>query len=145
MIPKTTGYKFKYENNHATVTLIYKDLTFTGTAICHPEDEDFCSERVGLCIAEARAYIKFLQYLKNHEFDNQLKILMHFYSNIKTSKFYNPDLYEVKRLKGQIAAIKKEIEYIRNTIKEEKQYLKSYIDQKDAMYKKLRSRKRSEE
>jgi hypothetical protein len=32
----------------ATCSVAYKEKMFIGTAHCHPEDEDFMSERVGL-------------------------------------------------------------------------------------------------
>jgi hypothetical protein len=51
------GYVFYIDENNSYCDLTYNNLTFTGVATCHPEDEDMKSERTGYFIAEMRANI----------------------------------------------------------------------------------------
>ena len=120
---------FSYDNGISTCTIVYKNKKFTGTAICHPDDADFESDKTGLSIAEARAAIKILQYQKQ-EIKNQLHILIHLWGNMRTSKHYNPKSYEACMIKSQIRALESNISMIDSQITDEKKYLKSYNDKK---------------
>lgn len=131
---------FEYTDGKSVCTIDYKGIKFTGTAYCHPDDEDFKSERVGLCIAEARANIKVLRFKKNFEIMPQLQILEHLYHNIQRGKYYNENSYETKMLRSQIRAIEKELAVADNDLAEEEQYLNEYITNKEKLYKKLRAK-----
>lgn len=128
-------FKTEYPYNYSIIT--YKGIKFEGIAQCHANDDEFFSERTGLCIAEARATIKKKQFIRDFELKPQLKILKHLYKNIQNSKYFNPKSHETYRIIGQIAAIEKEIAMINTEITEEKKYLKEYIDNKDKFYRKI--------
>ena len=130
---------FSYDNGISTCTIVYKNKKFIGTAVCHPDDADFESDKTGLSIAEARAAIKILQYQKQ-EIKNQLHILIHLWGNMSTSKHYNPKSYEACMIKSQIRALESNISMIDSQITDEKKYLKSYIDKKEELYQRLRAK-----
>lgn len=132
--------KYTYDHGNSLFVIYYNGNSFDGTAICHDEDKDFESERVGLTIAEARANIKVLRHMRDCEVKPQLKILNHLLSNMKTSKYYNPNSYEAKMLRSQIHAIEKELATISNAIADEQKFIKDYIEGKDKLYKRLRAK-----
>lgn len=132
--------KYVYDHGNSLFVIYYNGKSFDGTAICHDEDKDFESKRVGLTIAEARANIKVLRHMRDYEVKPQLKILNHLLSNMKTSKYYNPISYEAKMLRSQIRAIEKELATINNAIADEQKFIKDYINGKDKLYKRLRAK-----
>ena len=138
MLKENTEYN--YMDGFAVYIITYNDYRFVGEAICHPDDKDFESARVGLTIAEARANIKVLRHMRDCEVKPQLKILNHLLSNMKTSKSYNPISYEAKMLRSQIRTIEKELATINNAIADEQKFIKDYVDGKDKMYKRLRAK-----
>ena len=131
---------YDYTNGNSIYIIEYNGYRFVGEAICHPDDLDFESERVGLTLAESRANIKVLRHMRDCEVKPQLKILNHLYSNMKTSKYYNPNSYEAKMLRSQIRAIENELTTIKNGIADEQKFIKDYIEGKDKLYKKLRAK-----
>ena len=140
MITSKAEYTYDVETGRAIYTIKYNGLNFCGEAHCHPDDLDFGSERAGLSIAEARATIEFLRFLRDYEFKPQLKILKHLQANMCNSKNYNPISYEAKMLRSQIRVIENELATISNAIANEKKYLKDYIDGKDKLFKRLRAK-----
>ena len=138
MLKENTEYG--YVDGSAVYIITYNGYRFVGEATCHPDDMDFESERVGLTIAEARAYIKVLRHVRDCEVKPQLKILNHLYSNMGTSTHYNPISYEATMLRSQIRAIEKELTTINNGIADERKFVKDYINGKDKMYKRLRAK-----
>jgi hypothetical protein len=136
----SSNIKFIYADGNAVCTITYKGLDFMGTAKCHDDDRDFESERVGMSIAECRANIKLLGFMRDHEIKPQLKILNHLLATMRTSQFYNPISYEAKRVRSQIRAIEKELAAINNAIADERKFLKDYIDGKDKLFKRLRAK-----
>ncbi len=138
MLKENTEYN--YADGFAAYIITYNGYRFVGEAICHPDDMDFESERVGLTIAETRANIKVLRHMRDCEVKPQLKILNHLLSNMKTSKSYNPISYEAKMLRSQIRTIEKELATISNAIADEQKFIKDYIAGKDKMYKRLRAK-----
>jgi hypothetical protein len=132
---------YRYKDGVSLYNIRYKGFDFQGTAVCHDEDLDMESERVGLSIAESRATVKVLKFIRDNEIKPQLKILEHLYSNMKTSKFYNSNSYEAKMVRKQLGNIKKELTTINNTIADEKKFLKDYIDGKEKLYQRLRAKK----
>ena len=132
--------KYEYLLGQSMCTIKYKGKEFMGIANCHPDDMDFESERVGMTIAETRANIKVLCFMRDCEIKPQLKSLNHLYSNIKTSKYFNPNSYESKMLLKQIKSIKKELDIINNALVDERRFIKDYINGKDKLYKKLRAK-----
>lgn len=135
----TVKERYSYNNGQAEYIINYKNYSFIGQAFCHPEDEDFANEKVGLIIAERRAIIKLLIHVRDCEILPQLKILNHLYGNMEKSKNFNKKSYEAKMLRSQIKAVKKELTMINNDIADEKQFLKDYINGKEKLYQRLRS------
>jgi hypothetical protein len=133
--------EYNYADGYAVYIITYNGYRFVGEAICHPDDKDFESERVGLTIAETRANIKVLQFIRKFEIKPQLKILNHLYANMKTSTHFTPDSYEAKMLRSQIHAIEKELAILNNDIIYEKKFIKDYTEGKDKMYQRLRAKK----
>ena len=131
---------YSYTDGFATYVIKYNNQKFKGEAVCHPEDKDFESSRVGLTIAESRANIQVLRHIRENELKPQLKALNHLYANMKTSTYYNPASYEAKMVRSQIRAIEKELAIINNEINDERRFIKDYIDGKDKMYKRLRDK-----
>lgn len=105
---------YSYSEGNAKFTINYHGQVFVGTAKCHPEDSDFESARVGLTIAESRANIQVLRYIRDYELKPQLKILNHLYMNMRTSKYYNPKSYEANMIRSQIRALEKDLAAIHN-------------------------------
>ena len=132
--------KYTYDHGNSLFVIYYNDRSFAGTAICHDDDKDFESERVGLTIAEARANIKVLAHIRDCELKPQLKILNHLYSNMRTSTHYNPISYEAGMLRSQIRVIEKELATINNGIADERKFLQDYINGKDKLHKRLRAK-----
>ena len=133
-------FNYNKETGIAQCLIKYNGIYCDGEAHCHPDDMDFESERVGLTIAEARANIKVLRFIRDYEIKPQLKILTHLYSNMKTSKSFNPISYEAKMVRSQIRAIEKELATINNGIADEQKFVKDYVAGKDKMYKRLRAK-----
>ena len=68
---------FEYDNGQTLCVFEYKDHYFVGQAHCHPDDEDFMSEKTGCFIAESRAHQKYLKFVKNCEIFPKLEALNH--------------------------------------------------------------------
>ena len=133
-------FTYDKETGISQCLIKYNEIYCDGEAHCHPDDMDFESERVGLTIAEARANIKVLRFMRDYEIKPQLKILTHLYSNMKTSTHFNPISYEAGMLRSQIRVIEKELATINNAIADEQKFIKDYINGKDKMYKRLRAK-----
>ena len=133
-----TDYEYSYGTSCFAIT--YKDQVFLGKAECHPEDKDMESERTGLTIAEARAYIKLLKFIKNHEIKPVIDAYKHLLKNIQSSKNHNPRAYESCMLRSQLSYWEGRLAEIVTDIADEEKCLKEYIAQKDKLYRKLRAR-----
>lgn len=137
---KLVEYNYDEKCGQAKCLVSYNGMSFEGCATCHPEDAEFANERVGLTIAESRANIKVLRFIRDHEVKLELNILKHLYSNIQTSKNHNPKSHESRRIRSQIRALERELTEVNNMIADEKKFIKDYIDGKDKLYKRLRAK-----
>lgn len=131
---------FNYQDGKSTCIIEYKGIAFCGEAKCHPQDNDFESEKTGLQIAEIRANIKLLQFRRDTEIKPQIKILKHLLHNIQSSQSHNPKAYESVMIKKQLKSLNMDLNEINGVIHDEKRYLKDYIDNKDKFYNKIRSK-----
>ena len=135
---KKPDFYWNPEEKTATCTIYDGNKTYVGIAKCQDVDADMCSEKTGYEIAFFRARIKL--YIANREeLKIRLSALKYYFNSINQSKKYNEKSYEVKILKKQMKIIELDIALMENMINEEKQQLKTYIDLKDAFYKKIRS------
>ena len=122
---------YAYEDNTAYFIIHYKGQTFMGKAHCHPDDLDMESERTGLTIAEARAYIQMLKAKKKYEIQPKIDVLRHLLTNIQSSKRHDPKAYESCMLRSQLAHWEDKLEEINTDIADEERSLQDYIKQKD--------------
>ena len=134
-------YNFYTENDVYYCDLTYNDLTFTGEARCHPDDQDVKSERTGYFIAETRVNIEKLRWCRDYEVMPMVKHYRHFYDCLSHSSKFNPDSYETKRIKWELKKWENALTEIREEIKNEREYLTKYISEKDKLYQKIRKGK----
>lgn len=131
---------FIQETGETHCILEDKNKSFTGSAYCHPEDMPFANKLTGSHIALTRAYIEYLCYLRN-ELMTEIKTLKHFYSCIEMHKDFNKEHYTVKSLLRTINKLELELSGIRSDIKKEKDCLKTFVKDKNALYRNLESRR----
>lgn len=136
---KQPEYTWSERYGTATCTLFYKNYEFTGIANCHPEDKDMMSKLTGQTIAEFRATIKYLRFVRDCELRPQLKSLYQLYYSINRSKNYNKKSYEAKMLYRQIRFLKEDIAVVSEEIDNLKQSLKEYITLKEKDHQQIRA------
>lgn len=118
---------------------------FTGEAVCHEDDYDMASPRAGQEIAYRRAKIKHLQHIKNYEIKPQLASLKHLHGCMVHSSRFNPKSYENTMLQRQIRLLEFDLITVNEMIKYERENLKTFIDDKDRMYKHIRKKRLGQE
>ena len=91
--------------------------TFTGSAFCHDDDEDMCSEKTGCEIALRRAEIKAYCYYRD-EIKIKLEALNHYYSTINHSDKFDKNSYENIMLQRQIKELELDLTTVKDIIKE---------------------------
>lgn len=139
--PKNGDVTFMYNSDGLTrCDMYYNGRYFTGYAKCLPVDEDMMSEHTGCTLAEIKANIKRLKYIRN-QVREQLKPLELFQKRLECCKNYDDNSFEARRLRKEIRLYKEEIQEITNAINDEEQYLKKYIAEKDSLYVKIRAKR----
>ena len=128
---------FEYDNGQALCVIEYKDHFFVGQAHCHPDDEDFMSEKTGCFIAESRAHQKYLKFVKNCEILPKLEALNHLKSTLAVWESDTPNYFS-KRLNSEIKNLEEDLMMCKRAIDNEQQYLHGYIKEKDKLYKRIR-------
>lgn len=136
-----TKKTFEYENGVAFCYIEKGDNLFLGSACLHPDDADIASEITGCEIAEARANIDMMQWIKNNEIKPGLKALKHLYSCVSMSSNFNPKSYENRLLRRQIRKFENDLATVNNSIAEEKKFIKDYIAGKEKVRKILEFKK----
>ena len=140
-----TLFDWDAENGIATCILTDgKNHVFYGEAKCHPKDHDMMSEKTGYAIALRRAYIKALCYYRDAECKPTLKALKQYYNSINLNKDFDKTNYMVKRLFKHIAIAEKDLAAMNELIKDERKSLKTFIEQKDEFYTKIRNNRQKE-
>lgn len=132
-------YKWNPETHTATCIFSIDNVKYVGTAICHPTDLDFESEKTGQSIAIMRAQVKICQAFVKNNLKPRLAALNQLYYSMNQSKKFNPDSYENKMLQRQIQLTKNQLTIVKEEIANKKQEIKDYINQKDEFYKTLRA------
>lgn len=135
---KQPEYTWNERYGTATCTLFYKNYEFTGVANCHPDDQDMMSKLTGQTIAEYRATLQYLRFIRNCELQPQLKALKQLYYSMNYSKYFNPKSYETKMLYKQINHLKEDLKENKYLIDLTKSQLKSYLTTKERDHKQLR-------
>ena len=135
---KYPNYTWLNHEGLAFCDIEYKGLIFSGTAQCHPEDRDMMSKLTGETIAEFRATIKYLKFIRDFELRPQLKSLKQLYYSMNTSKHFDSTSYEAKMLYRQINLLEEDIKEIQLSIKTTKEDLKLYLQTKEKDHATLR-------
>lgn len=142
---KQPEYTWSERYGTATCTLFYKNYEFTGVANCHPDDQDMMSKLTGQTIAEMRATLKYLSFVRDCELQPQLKALKQLYYSMNYSKYFNPKSYEAKMLYRQINILKEDLTNIKIEIANIKTSLKEYIERKEKDHQKIRELQNSKQ
>lgn len=127
-------YTWNEETGIAICEIPIGDKIFIGDAFCADEDEDMKSEKVGLEIAEKRAYIDYFKHCRDNEIKPKLAALNQLYYSMKDSKKFNPKSYEAKMLKRQIYMYEDSLKGIKELIRTYRYDLKRLIDVKENLY-----------
>ena len=117
-------YYWDDERGHARFEIEDKNHMFIGHAQCHPDDMIVKNENFGIEIAEIRARLEQLRYIRDNEIKPALKALKHLHATMATSKHYNKKSYEAKMLWRQIKYYESCLESIRLIINEYNNYIK---------------------
>lgn len=135
---KQPEYFWNEEHGIASAFIFYKDYTFTGKAYCHPEDKDMMSKLTGQTIAEMRAAIKYLKFIRKCELQPQLKALKQLYYSMNNSKYFDPKSYEATMLYRQINQLTEDLKENKYLIDLTKSQLETYLTTKERDHKQLR-------
>lgn len=130
--------RFAYKDGVATCRIKYKGIIIESQAHCHPDDNDFESERVGCCIAEARAYIDLLKIQRDMEVIPRVHKMRAMHHNICSNKQSNPYSYEFLFIRRELQRAENELTAINKEIAEQKKSLSMYISDKEKFYQKMR-------
>ena len=135
---KQPEYTWSERYGTATCTLFYKNYEFSGVANCHPDDQDMMSKLTGQTIAEYRATLKYLRFIRDCELQPQLKSLKQLYYSMNHSKYFNPKSYEAKMLYRQINHLTEDLKENKYLIDLTKSELEAYLTTKERDHKQLR-------
>lgn len=135
-------YNWDAETHTATCVLTIQNKKFSGRAICHEDDLDMESMHTGLFIAEARARIEYLKYLRD-DCQAKLQALLDFYFTINNSRHFNTKSYESRMLIRQIKFRQENLEMAKDLLNEERAYLKTYLETKENTYQAFRNLRKS--
>lgn len=127
------------QTGKATCTITDGHNLFTGTAICHPDDLDMISEKTGCMIAQIRAEIKYYIHSRDNDILPCLKVLKHTYNCMKQSSHFSEKSNESRLMRRQIRQQEFDLIVVRQLLTERKQQLKTFLEEKDKFYKKVRS------
>lgn len=141
----TENFFWDTDKRVCSCVLTAHGVEFYGTATCHPNDEDMKSTRTGEIIAFNRAYIKYIQYMRNTQVNPMLKVLTDLYKNMASSHRFNPKSFEATQLYKEIKGYEESKKVINHLIEDTREYLKNYIDEKDKFYQRLRKSKENDE
>ena len=131
---------FHWDKQSGKAACIVSDgeKVYTGFAQCHPDDSDMANEKTGCEIALRRARINALRGYRD-ELKIRLSALNQYYHSMNMSYRFNEKSYENKMLQRQIRQIKFDLDTTKEMITGEEKNLKTYIEDKDNFYKKIRS------
>ena len=128
-------YKWDEATKTATCTLVKgKDgREYTGTAVCHPDDEDMMSKMTGFSIATLRAELEELKDMRR-EIETTVKAYAHLYSIMSKSKQFNSESYEARTLRRKLYHAQEDLACMRESILDKRAEIKWYIDEKEKFY-----------
>lgn len=129
----------------ATCTLIDKDNTFIGYAVCAPDDIDMMSEKTGCQIAQWRAELDFYIHVRDNELKPQIQAVNHLLSMMSQRKDFNPKSRDAKMMYSFYRQKENDLAVIKDMIATKKQMLKEYIEEKDKFYQRVRANRKKDE
>lgn len=135
---KQPEYTWSERYGTATCTLFYKNYEFTGVANCHPDDQDMMSKLTGQTIAEYRATLQYLRFIRDCELQPQLKALKQLYYSMNHSKYFDSKSYETTMLYRQINHLTEDLKENKYLIDLTKSQLEAYLTTKERDHKQLR-------
>lgn len=139
MSKKTYGTSRFYKKDDIYYCEInYRNHKFIGSTTIHPDDKDFEHESIGYTIAENRAEVKRLQYVRELT-KVELRTLEHLYATSRT--FPETNIYH--HLVGQIKNKKKKIKLITECIDDYNDFIRQYITDKDKIWNFIRERNKA--
>jgi hypothetical protein len=136
---------FEWDETTRTAVCILSDgeKLFYGTANCHSDDADMCSEKTGCEIAFRRAKIKYYRYYRDCLKERKAALHQLYYS-INKSKKFNKKSYENRMLQRQIHMIDFDLNTAYELLANEEQDLIEYIKNKDEFYKNIRKNRKGQ-
>lgn len=134
------NYEWDEESGVASCIIEYHGKPFLGMAICHPDDSDMKSHLIGQTIAEWRARIHTLEYIRDSEVKERIAALKQFYYSINKSKHFQEKSYENKMLQRQIRNLENDLTTVKQELIDAKKNLRDYIMEKELYHFKLRIR-----
>ena len=137
-----TQFFWDEEQGMSRCEIEYHKQTFVGIAFCHQDDADMQSERVGRTISEARAVLQLYKYIRDCEISPSTRAIAHLYNTMKKNDKFNPESFEAKFILKNKIASEKELKTIRFLIKETKNNLNTYIQDKEAFYQKVQKKQK---
>ena len=136
-------FYFNPEDGSSLCVITTKNSTYVGTAQCLDSDRDMMSEKTGCEIAYHRAIIHSLQ---DHLADlkSELMGLHKYYYSVNQSKYFDEHSYMANMLKSQIEQHNDDILTTKALIHKEKDYLKTYLQNKADFYQKIRFNRKAD-
>ena len=125
------------EDGSALCIIHDREKTYYGMASCHPDDIDMMSEKTGCELAYMRACLMSLKSVRE-EFKAELKGLKKYYYSMNTSKWFNPEGYEARRLFSHMGLLEADIAALKTLIEEQNNNIQEFIKNKGEFYKKIR-------
>ena len=134
---KNCKIDYNKDTHTATCEIKHGSALYIGKAYCHSDDTDMENEKTGIEIAYRRALIKSMRASKSEE-KAIIAALKQTYYSMKHSKKFNERSYENITLQRQIKLHEETLNELNELIEEYTTHLKSYIDDKDKFYKRIR-------
>jgi len=128
------------ENGITIYRVSYDNKYYVGISECHPDDKEFQSQDFGEALASVRATLDFLRDLRDNEIIPQLKIIKHLYTNMTTSKQYNPKSYEATMIRRKYLQLQDQYTTVRNQIRQFKDQEAFILDTKESFNSLIRSK-----
>ena len=127
-------YNWDEERGWARYEIEDKGHVFIGHAKCHPDDITYKNERIGIEIAEVRARLEALRWIRDNEVIPAYKAFKHLHSTMITSKQYNKHSYEARMLWRQIKLYEGSLASIKDVIKSYNNYIKDLANSAQNWY-----------
>lgn len=137
-------FSWDEESGVAMCTLFDGNRTYTGIAVCAPEDFDMKNEHTGCQIAEWRAELEYLIHIRDNELKPEIKILKQLYNSMKQSTHFDEYSYENLSLQRLLRKKEFDLVVIKDMIADQKQMLKDYLEEKGKFYKKIRANREAD-